>query len=127
MSGKRSPTRGSPDVPRSESTTVSSDETTSLIRESSSAQSKNHPSGYETYRRGVRRSSPPVASVPVVRGPRTPRTVFKSPPRRPATSLTLRVPVPSRVASASDWGSPVRPEREVVALCMSEVTSLMPA
>ena len=33
MSGKRSPRRGSPDVPRSESTTLSSDETTSLIRE----------------------------------------------------------------------------------------------
>ena len=68
----------------------------------------------------------PTAPTPEVRGPRTPRTLVSIPPTRPATSVTLSRPVPSRVESVWDWGWLVRPERVEVADWMSEVTWVMP-
>lgn len=91
MSGKRAVTRAKADAPTSVSTTVNS-----VVM---------------TAKRGVSRPTVPTAPTPEVRGPRTPRTLVSVPPRRPATSVTLSRPVPSRVESVWDWGWLVRPER----------------
>lgn len=63
----------------------------------------------------------PTASAPVVMGPSVPKTLLRSPPRRPARSSVLSRPVPSRFARITDWGWPESAEREVEADWMSDV------
>ena len=78
--------------------------------------------GWNSHRRGVRRPRVPTVPEPVVRGPSTQNTVFKSPPTRLATSPTLRRPLPFSLTSTWASGCLKRLDKHVVADWMSEVT-----
>ena len=91
-------------------------------RQTRSAKVTDHSGRKYTHKRGVSRPRVPTAPEPLVRGPRTPKTVFNSPPTRPATSPTLRRPLPSNLTSTWACGCPTRPDKDVVADWMSEVT-----